>query len=230
MKKAAKTKDIIKDDVLLKEIEADVKNEQLKSLWDKYGLLIILLVALALTAAVSYETFKSWSNKRTQELSNAYAVAVSLENQGRLDDSLQIFDNLAKSRHDVYADAAKLQIANIYFEQNKAEEAMMVLDQLAHARGANPQMRDIAAIKLASFKLDSKAPAKEIRDLLEPLTTKDSNWVNIAHELLAMLAIREGDMEGAKTEYEKIVNAANVQDSLKARARDMITIISDQNK
>ena len=45
-----------------------------------------------------------------------------------------------------------------------------------------------------------------------------------------MLAIREGDMEQAKAEYEKIVNSANVQDSLKARAQDMVTIISDQSK
>ena len=50
------------------------------------------------------------------------------------------------------------------------------------------------------------------------------------YELLAMLAIREGDMEQAKAEYEKIVNSANVQDSLKARAQDMVTIISDQSK
>lgn len=117
MKKAAN--DTLKNDALLKEIEQDVKNEQLKSLWDKYGLFIIIAVALILTAAVSFETFKTWRAKRAQELSNAYAVAVSLQNQGRFDESLNILQNLAKANRGIYGDVAKLQIANIYFEQGK---------------------------------------------------------------------------------------------------------------
>lgn len=228
MKKAAK--DIVKDDVLLKEIETDLKNEQMKSLWDKYGLFIIIAVALALTAAVSFETFKAWSNKRNQELSNAYAVAVSLQNQGRFDESLGILDNLAKSSHEVYADAAKLQIANIYFEQNKNDQALDVLRNLAEKRSANPQMRDVATIKLASYLLDSDTPSIQIQALLEPLAKEDGSWANIAHELLAMLAIRDGDMKKAQAEYTKIVNSASATDALKARAQDMVTIIGDQQK
>ena len=174
MKKAAN--DTLKNDALLKEIEQDVKNEQLKSLWDKYGLFIIIAVALILTAAVSFETFKTWRAKRAQELSNAYAVAVSLQNQGRFDESLNILQNLAKANRGIYGDVAKLQIANIYFEQGKNAEAMAALEQLSSDEDANEQMRDIATIKLASYKLDSDASREEITDLLEPLTAEDSNW------------------------------------------------------
>lgn len=218
----------LREDSLMREIEEDLKNEQIKSLWDRYGLVIILIVALALTAAVSFETFKSWSNKRAQELSNAYAVAVSLQNQGRLDESLNILQNMAQSNRGIYADVAKLQIANIYFEQGKNTEALALLEQLAHNGKANDQMREIATIKLASYLLDSKAPAEEIRSLLVPLTENDGNWSNISHELLAMLAIREGNMEEARAEYEKIINSATVRDNLKVRAQDMIAILGNQ--
>lgn len=228
MKKAENK--ILREDSLLKEIEQDIKNEHLKSLWDQYGLFIIIIVALALTAAVSFETFKSWSSKRDQELSNAYAVAVSLQNQGRLDESLGILENLAKTNRGIYGNIARLQIANVYFEQGKNTEAMDILQQLAADKRANPQMRDIASIKLASYKLDNNASSEEISSLLEPLTAEDSNWANIAHELLAMLAIRDGNLQQAKNQYEKIVNSSDVQDSIKSRAQDMITIIDDQNK
>lgn len=222
--------DALKEDSLIKEIEADIKNEQMKSLWDKYGLVIIVLVALALTAAVSFETFKAWNSKRSQELSNAYAVAVSLQSQGRLDESLNILQNLAQSNRGIYGDVAKLQIANIYFEQGKNVEALDILEQMAQNGDTNQQMQEIATIKLASYKLDAKASSEEIRSLLEPLTKEDSNWSNIAHELLAMLYIRDGEMNEAKAEYEKIVNSGDAQDALKARAQDMITIINDQSK
>ncbi len=225
MKKAV---DTLKDDALLREIETDIKNEQLKSLWDQYGLFIIIFVALALTAAVSFETFKTWNAKRNQELSNAYAVAVSLQNQGRFEESLSLLKNLSQSRHGVYGDIARLQIANIYFEQDKNVDAMDVLQQLAADNRANQQMRDIATIKLASYKLDTDAPAEEISALLAPLTDENNIWANLAHELLGMLAIRDNNPDDALLHYQAIVNASNAQDKLRARAQDMITIINEQ--
>lgn len=222
-------KELVTHDAFLKEIADEVKSEQLKSLWDKYGLFIVIFVALILTAAVSFETFRSWRDKRAQEVSNAYAVAVSLQNQGRQAESLELLKTIAKGNSGIYSDIARLQIANIYIEQNKISEAMDILSKLAEDAD-NAQMRDMATLKLASYKLDGNAPAEEIRALLEPLTKEEGTpGYSIARELLAMLAIRDGNLEQAKAEYEKIANSANVQDNLKARAQDMIAIIDDQN-
>ena len=201
----------------------------MKDLWDRYGLFIIIFVALALTAAVSFESFRSWAKKRDQEISNAYAVAISLQNQGRLDESMKLLQNISE-RSGLYADIAKLQIANIYFEQNKPQEAVDLLQQLVSKRSVSRQMKDIAALKLAAYKLDADAPAAEVEKLLSPLTEEGNGSYNVARELLAMLYIREGNLEKAKAEYEMIVASASSSDALKSRAQDMITIISDQNK
>ncbi len=228
-KKSKKTEDILVQDALLKEISEDVKSDKMRDLWDRYGLFIIIFVALALTAAVSFESFRNWAQKRDQEISNAYAVAISLQNQGRLDESMKLLQNISE-RSGLYADIAKLQIANIYFEQNKPQEAVDLLQQLVTKRGVSRQMKDIAALKLAAYKLDSDAPAAEIEELLFPLTEEGNGSYNVARELLAMLYIREGNLEKAKAEYEMIVASVNSSDALKSRAQDMITIISDQNK
>lgn len=228
IKKAKKVKDIIDEDPLLKEISEDVKNEQMRALWDKYGLYVIIFVAVVLTAAVSFETFKNWDNKRNQEISNAYAVAISLQSQGKLDESLKLFQNLSE-HSGLYADIAKLQIANIYFEQKKNNEAVEVLEQLIDDAESS-QMQEVASLKLAAYKLDTNAPAQDVKEILLPLTQQDSGSYNVARELLAMLAIRDGDLEAAKGEYEKIIASASSSDELKSRAQDMITIIDDQNK
>ena len=228
-KKSKKTEDILVQDALLKEISEDVKNDKMKDLWDRYGLFIIIFVALALTASVSFESFRSWAKKRDQEISNAYAVAISLQNQGRLDESMKLLQNISE-RSGLYADIAKLQIANIYFEQNKPQEAVNLLQQLVSKRSVSRQMKDIAALKLAAYKLDADAPAAEVEKLLSPLTEEGNGSYNVARELLAMLYIREGNLEKAKAEYEMIVASASSSDALKSRAQDMITIISDQNK
>ena len=218
IKKAKKVKDILDEDPLLKEISEDVKNEQMRALWDKYGLYVIIFVAIVLTAAVSFETFKNWANKRNQEISNAYAVAISLQSQGKLDESLKLFQNLSE-HSGLYADIAKLQIANIYFEQKKNNEAVEVLEQLIDDAESS-QMQEVASLKLAAYKLDTNAPAQDVKEILLPLTQQDSGSYNVARELLAMLAIRDGDLEAAKKEYEQIIASASSSDELK----------DDQNK
>ena len=222
-------KDIFKDDAIIREISEDVKNDHIRAFWQKYGLWIIIFVAFCVTAAVSFETFKNWENKRNQEISNAYAVAVAMQNQGQLDKSLDILQNIAKNSN-LYGDIANLQIANIYFKQNKPEEANKILTKIIN-ESATEQIKEIAALKLAVYKLDNNASEKEIKKLLEPLTKDNSKSYNVAHELLAMLAIRDGNLEEAKNQYEKIVKSNSASETIKTRASDMIaTIESDNSK
>ena len=121
-----------------------------------------------------------------------------------------------------------MQIANVYLEQGKRDEAFDVLQALIDNKSTLPQMRNIAALKLASYKLDTNAPAAEISALLQPLLANDNNS-DIATELMAMLFIREHNISQAKTEYEKIAASASASDALKARAQDMINLLSEQN-
>ncbi len=220
----------LKEDALLNEIATDLKNEQLQNLWNKYGLFIIIFVAAALTIAVCFESIKAWSEKRDQEMSNAYAVAVSLHSQGRSDESLNILQTLANNRRGVYSDIARLQIANIYMEQNKTDEAIKIWQALADDRHSVDEMRAIATLKLASAKMDTQAAGDEIKSLLEPLTQDDNQWANSARGLLAELAIRDGNLEEARRQYELIINAPNVPDNLKNLAQDMVIVIDEDSK
>ncbi len=216
----------IEEDALLREVVEDVKNDQFRQMWDKYGLFIIIAVAVILTATVSFEGIKNWQLKKSQELSNAYSVALSLQNQGRFDESLQIYNELAENASGIYADIAKMQIANVFIEQNKVDDAMAILQNLINDTATLPEMRDIAALKLASYKLDSDAPADEISNLLTPLTVGE-NPSNIARELMAMLYIRENDMAKAKEMYESIASSEDAPDNMKARALDMANLLSE---
>lgn len=220
----------LKEDALLNEIATDLKNEQLQNLWNKYGLFIIIFVAAALTIAVCFESIKAWSEKRDQEMSNAYAVAVSLHSQGRSDESLNILQTLANNRRGVYSDIARLQIANIYMEQNKTDEAIKIWQALADDRHSVDEMRAIATLKLVSAKMDTQAAGDEIKSLLEPLTQDDNQWANSARGLLAELAIRDGNLEEARRQYELIINAPNVPDNLKNLAHDMVIVIDEDSK
>lgn len=217
------------EDAFIREIDEDLKNEKLKKIWDKYGLFIILSVIILVSAAVSIETFKSWNEKRNQEFSNAYAYALNLQNQGRYAEALDILSNMEKSKRGVYSDIAQIQMANIKLEQGKTEEAIAILDNAAKNEDFNPQIREIATIKLASYKLDY-APTEELQKMLQPFVETQGTWTNVAKELLAMLAIREGDFTKSRELYQQISVAENTPEALKTRALDMLNVLEESPK
>lgn len=217
------------EDAFIREIDEDLKNEKLKKIWDKYGLFIILSVIILVSAAVSIETFKSWNEKRNQEFSNAYAYALNLQNQGRYVEALDILSNMEKSKRGVYSDIAQIQMANIKLEQGKTEEAIAILDNAAKNDDFNPQIREIATIKLVSYKLDY-APTEELQNMLQPFVETQGTWTNVAKELLAMLAIREGDFAKSRELYQQISVAENTPEALKTRALDMLNVLEESPK
>lgn len=221
-----KLQDQFNEDALLREVVEDVKNEELQKLWNKYGLYIIMGIALVLTATISFESIRTWRDKKNQEMSNAYSVAMSLQNQGRLDESMDIYKTLVDKASGMYDDLAKLQIANIYIEQKKLNDAMNVLSSMVESNKTLPQLRNIASIKLASYMLDTNAPKDEIEALLQPLL-EDEKGADTAHELMAMLYLREKNVDLARAEYQKIASSDDAPETLKARALDMVNLLSE---
>ena len=215
----------IEQDALLREVVDDVKEEQFRKMWDKYGLFVIIGIALVLTVTISFESINNWQMKKYQEISDAYSVGLSLQNQGRLDESLEVYKHLADKVSGIYADLARLQIAAIYTEQDKSADAQNVL-QLVSTDGNLPQMRDIAALKLAADKLNNNAPAEEIENILNPLIERE-NPLAMAYELLAMLYIREHQINKALIEYEMIRYSSTATEAMKLRALDMMNILEE---
>ncbi len=220
-----KLQDKIAEDALLREVIEDVKNEQFQQMWNKYGLYIIIAVAFVLTATISFESIKNWKEKKNQELSDTYSIAMSLHNQGRLDESLELYKSLAAKDTGIYDDLAKIQIANIYLEQDKKNDASAILETMIKSSDSIPQMKKLATLKLISYKLDNNSPASEINELLASISDENSD---MAKEFNAMLYLRENDIAKAKSEYQKIITSATASEDLKNRALDMINLLSEK--
>ena len=178
------------EDAFIREIDEELKNEKIKNIWNKYGLFIIIFVVVAVFSAVSFESFYAWKDKRNQEMSDTFAYALNLQNQGRYAEAHEVLTSLQEADRGIYSDIAKMQEVSLLVEQNQLQNAVNILEAISQNKDFNPQIRDIAILKLASFKLKD-APADEIKTLLSPLTTDQSVWKNTANELLAMLSIRE---------------------------------------
>ncbi len=210
-------------DAFIQEVTEDVKNDNLKVLWNKYGLFIILFVVIAVTAAVSFETIKGWRDAKYQQQTENYLSA--LQSSENYENSLKALEKIAAANQGVYSDLARIQIATVLFEQDKNSEAEVMLQTIADNDELNPRIRNLAALKLATYKIDT-APRAEIEALLKPVIDADNSWSPLATDLLAMAAIRDGDTETARSLYNSLLESDNVSDNFKSRIQDMLSTLN----
>lgn len=215
-------------DAFIEEVNEDLKNDQLKQIWDKYGLHIIIIIAAILVAAVSFESIKAWRIRHHQENSNVYAYAASLSEQGKIEESNNVLKTIAENNSGIYADAARMQLAKNYAESGKTEEAKKVLEEITEDGGANPQVKNVAIIKLAAMQVETVS-YDDLSKMLEPVL-QNKNWSGMGKSLLALSALHEKDYDKARRLYGEIAADAGAPDSLKAEAQDMIAILDETVK
>lgn len=220
-----KNEEYTMQDAFIREVDEDLKNESMKKLWDKYGLFVLLIVIVSLTVAVSYESIKSWYIKRAENRTEGYAVALSMQNQGLFDDSLEALDLIINQKMGTYAELAEMQKANILLEQSKEKEALALLEKIANDKSRSLQLRDTALIKLASYRQDS-ATFEEMSELLSSITkSKDNAWYAVAEDMLATILLRDGNIEQAKEIYNALLENQDTPDDLKNRIKDILSVL-----
>lgn len=210
------------------EVDEEVRNEKFKQLINKYGGFILATLILALSLAVGYEKIGEWRVRKAEQKNVQYVQAISPHSD--YERNIADLENIVASEKGLYKDMARLQIANILLDNNQTERALADLEQLYQDQDTTDKIKEIAAIKLASYRIDS-ASYSEIENLLSPITQSEkSSWKNMAKELLAMSAIQNKDYAKAKQIYQEILTNDHISDDFKARINDMLASISDAQK
>ena len=208
----------------IQEVTEEVKNDNLKAFWNKYGLYIILFVVLSVSSAVGFETIRAWHQKNLQAKTEAYISAMI--QSGNYENSIKSLEKISAGNYGIYSEFARIQIADILFEQNKKDDALNMLQSIVDNDKLSKNVRNLALFKLASYKIDT-ATSAEIREMLQPLVQEDNSWKPLAQEMLAMAAIKDGDFAGAREIYVNIMENSNLSENFKNRIQDMLSALSD---
>ena len=210
-------------DAFIMEVDDEVKNDNFKAFFNKYGLFIILFVAIVLSATVSFETIKNWRNNQFKAKTDTYLAANSASTP---EQTLAALEKVASGNYGIYSELARIQIADVLFDEGKDEDALNMLESLAANDELNPRVRNLASVKLAARKVDT-ASFSEIEVLLTPVIASDDAWAPIAKEYLALSAIQDGQGEKARELYQEILQDSRTSDEFRTRIQDMMSAISD---
>ena len=211
-------------DSFIKEVDEDVKNDNFKVLWNRYGAFVITFVVMAVSAAVFFDRIKAWKVEQNMVRTENYMNAMELS--AKAEDTIAALQKITQQDRGIFGDFAKLQIANVLLAQQKTEEALASLENIVNDKQINDEVRNIALIKYATYKVDSM-PRAELETLLQPILQSNNSWVPMANDLLALVAIRDGDIQTAKDIYNNILKVKDLPDTFRNKIQDMLSSIND---
>ena len=211
-------------DAFIQEVDEDVKNDSLKAMWDKYGLFVIAIVVIAVTAAVSFDRLQAWRTALNQRKTEAYMTVAAAG--GNSDEAVTELQKISQDNQGLFSDFAKLQIANILLAQGKEDEALAALEKLSAEKQVNSEVKHIALMKLATYRVDTMGK-DEFAELLRPILEENTSWTPMAQDLLAMSAIQNGDIDSAKEIYTKLLKVKDLPENFRNKIQDMLSSISD---
>lgn len=220
----ADQKKAAQDDVLLREIDDAVREDQYLDFARRYGKPIIGVIVAGL---VGFAGYLWWDGHRESQLEADSEKLVSALDQieaGNLDTGSATLDTLINEGNDGAVTMARLLRAGIAMEKNQPAEAAKLYAQVAAADDVPPALRDLATIREIAATYDSRKP-DDVVARLKPLAVPGNPYFGSAGEMVAMAYLQQGKRREAGTLFAEIAKDETVPDGLRSRSRQMAGLL-----
>lgn len=213
---------------IFQEVDEEVRREQLKKLWQRYGNYAVAACVLVIVAVGAWRGYEWWESKRAAESGAAFEQAVTLAEAGKHADADAAFAKLAADGTAGYRVLARLRgAAELARADSKA--GVKAYDDIAADGSVGQVIQDLAALRAGLLLVDS-ASYGDMRARLEPLTAPERTFRHSARELLALSAWREGDMGAARQWTDMIMTDSQTPSGTRSRAEVLSELIASSGK
>ncbi|WP_336986975.1 tetratricopeptide repeat protein [Altererythrobacter aquiaggeris] len=212
------------EDVLLREVDDAVRQDQYATAAKRYGAPAIALLVLGLAAFAGYLFWQGQragnDEKRSEQLVQALDQ-IEARNLQSGNDALQplIADGSGATKS-----AAQMLSASLALEQGKKAEAVKLFAAVANDEDAPEAYRSIARIREVASNFDAMKPA-DIVAKLRPLAVPGAPFFGSAGELLAIAYMEQGQNAEAGTLFASMARDETVPDTIRSRARQLAGLL-----
>jgi hypothetical protein len=213
---------------IFQEVDEEVRREQLKKLWERYGGYLIAACIAVVIGVGAWRGYEWWQAKQAAQSGAAFEQAVTLAESGKHQEAAAAFAKLASDGTPGYRVLARLrQAAELAATDRKS--AVADYDAIATDNRVGQVVQDLAAVR-GSFLLVDSAPYSEILQRLESLTAPDRAFRHSAREILALSAWKAGDMAAAHRWTEMIMSDPQTPPGPRSRAEMLSELLAASAK
>jgi len=213
---------------IFQEVDEEVRREQLKKLWQRYGNYIIAACILVIVAVGAWRGYEWWETKKAAEAGAAFEQAVTLAESGKHQEAEAAFAKLATDGTAGYRVLARLREA-AELARTDRKSAVNAYDAIAADRSVGQVIRDLATLRAGFLLVDSDSYGN-MRARLEPLTGPERTFRHSAREVLALSAWKDGDMSAARQWTDMIITDPQTPSGTRSRAEVLSELIAASGK
>ena len=207
-------------DTFIREVDEDLRQKQLSSLWKKYGK-IVIGIAVGLVLVVAGRSLYIYSvESKYNEQATAYSQALKLNNS----EISKALDPVMASDVDGYQIIAAFKKVELALAAEDKLGAIAILDQFIATSSVDQIYKDIANIQAVIIELDT-APVDNIRARLSLILDGGSTFQYLAAELLGLSELKNGEIEAAKTRLQTLIENVDAPVTIKSRAEQYLSVV-----
>lgn len=213
---------------IFREVEEDLRRENLNQLWKKYGGFLVAVAVLIVVVVAAFVGWREWRAAKDVEYSARLVTAGDIADAGNLEAALQAYADIADDADGGHELLARLRQAALAGAAGREDETVAAYETVADS-GADAVYRDLAVLLAVMREMDDADPG-DLIERLAPLTGDEGAWRYSARELTALLEHRRGDTDRAIELLAALEQTPEAPPALRDRAREALAAMGAANE
>ncbi len=204
------------------EVEEELREERMQALLKKYAGVLFAAALLVIGGVAGWKAWIWYQDRRDFAAAASYLSASNIsETAGATGPNqpaaIAAFQVVAADAPNGYRILARLREAAIRANTGDLQGASALWDAVAADSSADPLLRDLANLTWCIHHADQGDPAL-LDGRLKPLAAEGNAWRPLAREQLALLDLRQGHTDAAKTQLKKLAEDTSAPAGVRNRA------------
>lgn len=217
------------DDSFIREVNEELRSDQMKYVWKRFRPLIIAVAVLIVGGAIAKEAYEYWQTHNSSQSGDRFLAALQLAAQNKNDEALAAFEALEKDGSGSYPVLARLRAASVQQAKGDTAAAIASFQAVGNDTSAPQAMRDLAKMRAAWLLIDT-GTYDQVAAEVQAMANPGNPLANSAREALGLSAYKAGNMAQAKQWFEQIANDAAAPRNIANRAQIMLDNITASGK
>jgi hypothetical protein len=212
------------NDLFVREVDDELRQDKLKSVWRRFGTILISAAVAIILAVAAWTGYTTWSQSRANASGDRFLAALDSARAGNSDEALKGLTALQVDGTGAYPLLARFRAATLTAAKDP-KAAVAAFDAVAADSTVAEPLRDIAKLRAAYLLVDNGTYA-DVAARAETLSADGNPMRYSALEAMGLSAYKAGDNANAQKLFETITADNAAPAGVAARAQIMLSLIS----
>lgn len=213
------------DDSFIREVEEELRSDQLKGFWERFKYVIIGGAVLIVVSTAGYRFWLSHTQSIADASGDAFIEAVELSNAGNHADAIAALEKLAQEGSGEYPALAKIRLAAEFAKNDEAQKAIEAFDTIANDANFDLALRNVARLRSGLLLVDHGS-YDEVNDRLSQMSNAGMSFRHSAREGLGLSAWKHEKYDDALVWFTSIIEDQQTPQGVRQRASIMLELLA----